>query len=161
MLATIRQWVHPPEFRITAADADEGAAWKQLAALIGSREPPSARRDSEGEAGLFARIGTHLWRLRSKLIEPGAQAPRDEFKRAYRHLEAAWDALAETGVEVIDPSGRPFDPGLSLKAVAFQPVPGLPRATVIETLKPTILLKGLLIQTGEVIVGTPEESGRA
>jgi hypothetical protein len=40
--------------------------------------------------------------------------------------------------------------------MSFQPTVGLTRDMIIETIKPTIYFKDNLVQTGEVIVGTPE-----
>jgi hypothetical protein len=105
----------------------------------------------------LAQIGTHLWRLKNKMIEPGLKRPRDEFSRAYRHLDAAWDVLSEAGIEILDLTGRPFDHGQSLRPLAFQPVTGLKRRTIVETVSPSILLRGKVIQAGEVIVGVPAE----
>jgi hypothetical protein len=76
--------------------------------------------------------------------------------RAARHLDAVWDALKQVGVEVQEHEGRPFDRGLSLKVLSVESKPELSRELVIETVRPSIYLKNEAIQTGEVIVGTPE-----
>jgi len=110
---------------------------------------------------LLADIGTGLWRLRQKMLKPNSNEPADEMRRAYRHLESVWDALAQAGTEIIDHTDTPFDSGLSLKVVAYQPTSGLDRERVIETIKPTIFFRGRSIQMGEVIVGKPEESGKS
>ena len=73
-----------------------------------------------------------------------------------RHLETAWDTLADAGVEIRDHLHDPYDPGFSLKAVAFQPTPGLRREEIIETIRPSVYLGEHRIQTAEVIVGTPD-----
>jgi hypothetical protein len=107
---------------------------------------------------LLGHIGTGLWRLRQRLLEPGSTQPREEMRRANRDLEGLWDTLAEAGVEILDHTGAPFDAGMSLKVIAFQPTPGIVREKVLETVKPTIYYKKQWIQMGEVIVAMPEKS---
>jgi molecular chaperone GrpE (heat shock protein) len=76
-------------------------------------------------------------------------------KRVYRHVEAIFEALKQMGVEYIDPVGRPYDSGMALKVVTFEPTPGLSKEEIKETVKPSVIWQGRLIQMGEVIVGTP------
>lgn len=102
-------------------------------------------------------MATSLWRLKQKMLRPGSVEPLDEMKRAYRHFESAWDALTSVGVEVFDHTNIAYDAGLSLKVVAFQPVVGLKRETILETIKPTVRFRGKQIQMGAVVVGKPSE----
>jgi hypothetical protein len=76
-------------------------------------------------------------------------------RRAARHLEAAADALARAQVVTKDWIHEPYDPGLPLRVLAFQPAPGLTRDTITEVVRPAVLLAGRLLQPGEVVVGTP------
>jgi hypothetical protein len=161
---TIRQWIYPKELRIAAPREDFSATLNALSKLLQAPEPSPAvdsRQPSQDgsplDSGAVAQIGTHLWRLKNKMVEPGLKRPRGEFSRAYRHLDAAWDVLTEAGVEILDLTGRPFDHGQSLRPLAFQPVPGLQRRMIVETISPSILFLGKVIQAGEVIVGVPEE----
>jgi len=80
---------------------------------------------------------------------------REEMKRVYRHVEAALENLREMGIEVKDHTGEAFDYGQSLKVITTQPIQGITRETVIETIKPTIYFQEHLIQTGEVVIATP------
>lgn len=165
MFEDLAQWRYPKEFRIgrpmlSAADL-QAAAQRVLEALaspaLATSVPLAPGADSVGIAVLqLADLATGLWRLREKMLDGETGRPLDEMRRAFRHLEATWDILAQAGVQVQDHSRSRYDPGLSLKVTAFQPSPGLDSETVIETLKPTVYLKGQRIQIGEVIVGTPE-----
>lgn len=108
---------------------------------------------------LLAKIGTELWRLKLKLekmVRPGTGEMIDEARRAYRHLQASWEALTDAGIEIQDHTGQPYNAGLSLKTIAYQPVASISSETVIETIKPTIYYRQEPIQQGEVIVGYPE-----
>jgi hypothetical protein len=151
LAAALRQLLQPPELRISAPDP---AAVLPLLEALG-REPRSPGAE-EPRARLLAEMATGLWRLRGRMVDAGTGEPHPEMRRAFRHLQAVWDALARAGVEVQEHAGRPFDPGQSLRVLAFQPTAGLPRETVLETVKPCVYLDGQRIQVGEVIVGTPE-----
>ena len=161
---TMRQWTYPKELRIAAPCDSYSVLLNALRRALSAARPPTAddtrrSRSKSGEldATALAQIATHLWRLRNKMADIGSGRPREEFRRAYRHLEAAWDVLTEAGLDIVDPAGRPFDHGQSLRALAFQPVAGLKRRMIMETINPTILLCGKVIQAGEVIVGIPED----
>jgi hypothetical protein len=166
-LASLRQLKYPKEFRIAPAVWPPSllATFEKLvqaleAAATASAVPVTEHPDALKERMLFvADVGTGLWRLRQKMIEPGTDRPLDEMRRAYRHFESVWDALTQAGVQIQDHTDAPYDSGMSLKVIAFQPMPGLRREKVIETIKPTIYYKEQPIQMGEVIVGTPDSVG--
>ncbi len=156
----LRQWLYPVEFRIAPP------AWSSelLDALerLSQAPPPAAvpAYDPAAEKNrmrFLAEVGTGLWRLRQKMLQPGTDRPLEEMRRAYRHLESVWDVVAEAGIEIQDHTDSPFDAGMSLKVIAYQPTSGIERERVIETIKPTIYFKNRPIQMGEVIVGTPEK----
>lgn len=156
ILSAIRQLRFPRAFRIAASPWP--ANLEQL--LLRLEQTVRVSQElalGEQELRFLADIGTGLWRLKQKMVKPGTNQPLDEMQRAFRHLESVWDALIQAGVEIQDHTDKPFDPGLSLKAVCYQPTPGLERERVIETIKPTIYFKGKQIQMGEVIVGQPEK----
>lgn len=154
----IRQWRQPREFRIRAT------AWPANALTVFADLTPAAADDAgagvgagaeEPKAGLSERsvadVATSIWRLRSRM----AKLP-EEMRSTTRYFEMAWDALTEAGVEIRDHLNDPFDSGLSLTVVAFQPAPGIERERVIETIRPSVYLNDRTIQTAEVIVGTPD-----
>jgi hypothetical protein len=116
---------------------------------------PEQHAVTRGER-LIADLATGLWRLKKRFLEPGTDRPREELRRAYRDVEALWDTLTQAGVEVIDPTGKPYDPAESLNVLAFQPTPGLNQEKVIETVRPTVYLRSHWLQMAEVIVGTPD-----
>ncbi len=160
LLADIRQWSYPKEFRI------DSAAWpaslpdllRQLGKAEDDRSAPGTSVDREALPGrLLADVGTGLWRLRQKMVEPGTDRPLEEMRRAFRHLESITDALAQAGVEIRSHTGEvvPEQGIYALRVIAFQPTPGLARDRVLETIKPSVYYQGELIQMGEVIVGTP------
>lgn len=156
VLDELRQLRYPAEFRIESTEPWTGA--ESLLKELGSASRGGAASDElpEPQRRLLVEIGTGLWRLRQKMLKPGSSQPLDEMRKPYRHLESVWDALTQAGVEIHDYSDRPFDQGLSLKVIAYQPTPGLTRQRIVETVKPSVYLRGDMLQIGEVIVGTPE-----
>jgi len=159
VLSTIRQLWFPSEFRI--APSPWPANLEQLLLQLEQtvREPQGSALGGQ-ELRFLADIGTGLWRLRQKMVKPGTNQPLVEMQRPFRHLESVWDALIQAGVDIQDHTDKPFDPGMSLRVVSYQPMPGLGRERVIETIKPTIYFKGKMIQMGEVIVGRPQKDER-
>jgi hypothetical protein len=113
--------------------------------------PPAALR------ALLRDIGTNLWRMTRKMVPEGSTEPIEEMAPAYRYVESMWEAFREAGIQVQDHTGEPFDSGMPLVSLAFQPTAGLKRETILETIKPSIYLGQERIQTGEVIVGSPIE----
>lgn len=161
LLSGLRQLVYPKEFRITPPVWPPAllSALEKLTEVWGSSSPGAEAPAAQTEQLHFlADIGTGLWRLRQKMVQPGTDRPLEEMRRAYRHLESIWDALTQAGVEIHDHTGESVPEGgiYALKTIAFQPTPGIAREKVIETIKPTVYYKDQMIQMGEVIVGTPE-----
>jgi hypothetical protein len=160
ILANLRQLVFPREFRI--AEPPWPDDWletlRKLAELPPA--PPPGPEDTE-RVRFLADLSTGIWRLRQKMVEPGTERPKEQFRREYRHLESVWDVLRQAGMEIQDHTGKPFDSGQALKVLAFQPTPGVRRERVQETVKPTIYYKGRHIQMGEVIVESPEKKDGA
>jgi hypothetical protein len=169
LLAAVRQWRFPAEFRIRAArwpaplvpflEALAGAAPVQRPADDTKVAEPPAASPALDDAALAA-LATGLWRIRNRMLEPGTDRPRDSMKMAFRHLESTEDVLREAGIETQDHTGSNYDLGLSLTVLAFQKTPGLARDTIIETVKPSVYRGKLCIQGGEVIVGVPEDQTR-
>ncbi|WP_131738738.1 hypothetical protein [Actinomadura roseirufa] len=159
--ATVRQWRWPREFRIRPAQwPDDVLALFAEVSAAETAEAEGPARDAEvvgGAPGLSERsladVATSVWRLRVRT----AGLP-DGMRSTTRHVEKAWDALAQAGVEIKDHLNDPFDSGLSISVVAFQPTPGLERERVIETIRPSVYLGDRRIQMAEVIVGTPDSA---
>jgi len=106
----------------------------------------------------IAAIATNVWRAKGKLIDPATGQPREETKRTYRHIESTLDALTQMGVVIREQLYEPYDPGLPVNVLTFQPMPGLSRDTIVEIVRPTIIWQDRVLQVGEVVVGTPESA---
>ena len=126
---------------------------------------PAPTGSAEGSAlfqeqmELVADIGTGLWRLRQRLINPETGLPLEETRRAYRHFQSVWDAIEGAGYTIQDHTGQPFNARQTLKVITYEQKPGIEREIVSETIKPSVYYqkegKEWMVQMGEVIVATP------
>ncbi len=106
--------------------------------------------------GPLAALATNIWRAQAKMLDPKTGEPREEVRRIYRHIEGALEAFTAMGLRLSDWIGQPYDPGLPLKVLSFEPTPELVRDTVVEAVRPAIFWQDRLLQVGEVIVGIPQ-----
>jgi len=103
-------------------------------------------------------LATQIWRAKNKMVDADTGETREEMKRVYRHIEGAFDVFAQMGVVLNDWRDQPYDAGLPVKVLGFQPTPGLTRDMILEVVRPTVIWKDRLLQLGEVIVGIPVNS---
>jgi len=109
-------------------------------------------------ATIWADMANALWALEQKTRDPNTTERRDEFRPIARHIDRLAECLVEMGIEIQSHTNRVFDSGQSLEVVAFQPTAGITKEVVIETIRPTVYLKGHRLQIGQVIVATPEQT---
>jgi gentisate 1,2-dioxygenase len=105
---------------------------------------------------MIATVGTGLWRMRQKLVNPDTNEPHEDMRPVYRNFESVWDSIRQAGAEIQDHTGNLYISGTTLRVIAFQPTADIDRELVTETLKPTIYFEGRMIQMGEVIVAIPD-----
>jgi len=135
---------------------------KQLIETVpgpGAGEEASIQRpDSTGHISLkqLADLATACWRVRKRALK--AAQSTGESPRIIRELDAMLESFQAIGVEIKDYTDETFDYGLPLKVITTQPVAGLLKEKVSETIKPTVFWKENLIQIGEVIIETPVEA---
>jgi hypothetical protein len=103
-------------------------------------------------------LATQVWRARVRIIDPETGEPREEMRRIHRHIEGAYETFSQLGLTISDWVNQPYDAGLPVKVLTFQPTPDLQRDTVLEAVRPTVIWKDRLLQMGEVIVGTPQNT---
>lgn len=163
-----RKLVRFPEYPVDTALAelrnllDHVEQAKKLAEVPAPAPAPEKASPEEASAALsdtfsqtVSGLITQIWRAKGKMVDPVTGEPKEETKRAYRHVESALDALTQMGVTLNDWVNQPYDPGLPVKVITFQPTPGVMRDTVVEAVKPTVVWIDRLLQLGEVVVGIP------
>lgn len=157
----LMQWLcYPQEFRISAPKYIGLSEPLEALADLAERTSASSQTTSKKEEELLdmaADVGTLIWRIQQRLTATG-ELPKP-LQRLSRDVERTWDALTQGGIEIKDHTGGDYEGGMALRVITSQPVIGLARRQIIETLKPTIYYRDRIIQMGEVIVGVPEETG--
>ena len=163
ILESLRQLRYPSPLRIDPAswndsrDEELKEALQQLHAASGD-SAVLGNTEMDQMVRILADIGTGLWRLKQRMLKPGTTRPLDEMSRAYRHLESTWDVLVSAGIEVIDHTDTPFEIGMQVKVLAFEPQQGISRDRIMETIKPSVYYRNQLVQMGDVFVATPERT---
>lgn len=165
---SLRQWMYPREYRIAPYPESSTLSefkdiQKTLVSLLEeqSMEPENSSIDPDflkKQHKLLADTATAIWRAERKMMDSETGRPHNDMRIPHRHVTSAMDTLKEGGVDVIDHTGQPYDNGLALKVLTFQPLPDIKKEEIIETIKPTIYFGDEMIQRGEVIVGRPSET---
>lgn len=150
-----KQLRYPKEFRIYPTGL-HFEILEKLQKLIQEIELVPEDESAKGiNPEILANLSIGAWRLKKKMVDPNTQQPLSEMSRAYRHLESILSTLEKEKVEIKDHDNMPFDSGLSLKVLTFQPTPNLDKEMIIETIKPSVYYRDERLVMGEVIVGTP------
>jgi len=169
-MTILRQLLYPREYRIDRSSLPENIA-RQIAQLISTLDTLksgfSGAQRAQTEPAMrhiqsaLADVGTNLWRMQKEVEKRSSNEEVASKRSIGRHLQAAQDALAEMGIEILDHTGEriPDKGAVGLKRLAFEPQEDLEHEAVLETIKPTILFRGRQIQMGEVIVGIPKHKG--
>jgi hypothetical protein len=109
--------------------------------------PPTAESQRWAEP-LIARLATETWRLGRRLERVGDDERLRALHDSRSRLE---DALTEYGVETIEHEGQTYDAGLRVEVLHEGETDGNP--VIVETIRPTILLAGRVLQQGQVVTG--------
>jgi len=118
---------------------------------------PSVSADEDQRLKALAVIAINAWRAERRIIDPETREPKEGMHLIYRDINAIRDVLEkQAGIEIRDPVGQNYDPGMALNVVASEPMAGINKEIIKETIKPTIIWRGQFLQIGEVIVGTPQ-----
>jgi hypothetical protein len=172
MKAVLQRLALPSEFRIAAPTVRLAMALPEpvgrsdevaSSASDDAPLPASAAEPPLVDESVLPDLCTGLWRLRRRMIDPGTDRPLEEMRKPFRHLESVWDTLADAGVDIRDHTNEPVPEygSVGLDVLAYQPMPGISRERVIETVKPSIYVGERLVQMGQVIIGTPEKTSDA
>src|SRR5262245_17113628 len=70
---------------------------------------------------MIANVGTGLWRMRQKMVNPDTNEPHEEMRRIYRNFESVWDSIDQAEVQIQDHTGNLYKSGTTLRVIAFQP----------------------------------------
>lgn len=153
----IRQRRFPAEFRIPAPGrypVPPGDRLETLPMPVATGPDP-VETVAELDDAVIADVATGVWRVLKRFAADSEAAKTQRL--ATRNLTAVAERLADAQVRIQDHDGAVFDPGLSLRVMAYEARAGIDRELVVETVRPSVYRSGRCIQTGQVIVGMPEK----
>lgn len=104
----------------------------------------------------FAKLATHIWRIKKKMYNADGVII-EGFDKIERYFEGIEQTLVSLQVTIKDHTNDVYDHGMQVNPVAYEPMSGINRDMIKETLLPTIYWNNQIIQRGEVIVGKPEK----
>lgn len=107
-------------------------------------------------------LATECWRL-GKLNRASFLYTNDRLvlERSMRRLN---EILERVGMRIVDFAETPYDPGIAAEVLEVHEDPSLPddSSVVDETVLPTVMCNGRIIQAGEVVVRkAPRKQGNA
>lgn len=151
ILAGLRQWLYPPEFRIYPVKSYDFNTILKVVANLPDKGLSSTI--NEESIRFLSDLSRSLWRLEKKMTKPGTDQPLEEMSRAYSSLTSIWNIIIQSGVSVREHTGLLYNSALPVEAIGYQEVLGISEPKIIETIKPTVYLHGNPVQYGEVVVG--------
>jgi hypothetical protein len=106
-------------------------------------------RTLEVSLSALAELSVEWWRL-----ERWAAASEESSPQARHAARRLGRFLSEHGLEVLDVTGRPYEPGLAVEVLDAFEDPRLPAGShvVDETVTPVVLFRGAVVRHGQVIV---------
>ena len=109
--------------------------------------PAELPLDTEGACAL----SLESWRL-SRIAE--LLSDSNEGAGVRHAVRRITETLKGMGIEVVDFSGRPYDPGMVPEVVEVREDEGLPdgHAIIDETVAPTVTWRGQVIKAGQITV---------
>lgn len=133
-------------------EADKATAREKV--LVQFVTPASAECQRWAEP-LVARLAAETWRLRRRLGRAEEQGAPDDVLRPLRDsISRIEDVFVEFKVQTVEHEGEPYDPGLQVEVLHAREGDG--PTMIVETIRPTIVLDGRVLQQGQVVIGPAE-----
>jgi hypothetical protein len=114
---------------------------------------PLAR--AELESACFADFACAAWKLRKQILAGLSEKSATDAQRISEQFKTLWEHLSELGIRIEDHTSGTFQKDHAFDVLAVEPASNLAKATVIETLRPTVYLNEQCILIGLVVVGAP------
>jgi len=108
-------------------------------------------------------LSIEIWRLGKRVQKEKEDIVKGEppgFTSIVDQMQRIKDIFKKQEIEIREHTGETYNDGLFLKVLYIEEMDGLPKGKmqVIETIKPSVYLKGKVIFPGEVIVGKAKEN---
>lgn len=98
------------------------------------------------------RAAIEIWRLSNRLNKINDQIPSAHHRGFESSLSKLTNYFTDMGVQIVDPTGEPYNDGANVDVIAFENDPNCDRDTVKETLEPSVYVNGELIKRAKIIV---------
>jgi hypothetical protein len=103
-------------------------------------------------------LAIEIWRLEKRFEKVKGNMTKGENSGIISigdQIQRIKDIFERQEIEICEHTGTIYNDGLSLKVLHIEEIDGLPagKMQIIETIKPSVYLKGKVIFLGEVIVG--------
>lgn len=123
---------------------------KQILFAIGS-DALAALEDQQWAEPLAARVGSEVWRLKRRLMAIESSIDEELLRPLRDSLSRLEDVLLENQIETREHEGEQYDPGLQVEVLHMRdgPTPHF----ILETILPTVTLRGRVLQQGQVVIG--------
>ncbi|MGC4119324.1 MAG: hypothetical protein QM765_33115 [Myxococcales bacterium] len=123
--------------------------------LPSTQSTQSAPSSSSTTSDALLTLAVEVWRLKGRFAKLSETVPAKEKRPLESAVAKMEEALSAAGVATEDPEGRPYHDGDPFEVLLFEPTPALARPTVLQTVKPAVLVAGKVVRRAEVVVGTP------
>lgn len=102
------------------------------------------------------RLGKRVQREKEDIAKGGSLG----FASIVDQMQRIKDVFKKQEIDISEHTGETYNDGLSLKVLHVEEMNGIPigKMQIIETIKPSVYLKGKVIFLGEVIVGKAKEN---
>jgi len=108
-------------------------------------------------------LAIEIWRLEKRVQREKEDITKGEppgFTSIVNQMQRIKDVFKKQEIDISEHTGENYNDGLSLKVLHVEEMDGIPigKMQIIETIKPSVYLKGKVIFLGEVIVGKAKEN---
>lgn len=111
-------------------------------------------------------LAIEIWRLEKRFEKVKGDMTKGEnsgIASIGDEIQRIEDIFKRQEIEICEHTGETYNDGVSLKVLHIEEIDGLPegKMQIIETIKPSVYLKGKVIFLGEVIVGKSKGNKRS
>ncbi len=103
-------------------------------------------------SGNTIQAAIEIWRIQNRVRKISQQIPDAHIRGFQNSIKKLNDHFRAYGIEVVDPTGEPYNDGANVDVIAFETDPTLNHDIIKETLEPFIYENGSLIKRAKIIV---------
>lgn len=131
--------------------SDEPGLRKSAEKLHATLVRASAAESQAWAEPLVARLANETWRMRRRLARIDGTADGAALRPVLDSISRLEDVFDEYQVQIVEHDGQAYDPGLQVEVLHVREGDG--EVVIIETIRPTVLMKGRVLQHAQVVIG--------